>query len=78
MKKKALRVRHVAEGQRCRVDGKVFFPQRTISGRSTETVCSPECAMVSMQAREKAASRAEMLRFDDEPPEQEFDEGGEG
>jgi len=48
-KKRSQRVRYVGDGVRCRQDGRLFFQQRTISGRSTEGFCSAECAALSIR-----------------------------
>ncbi len=33
--------------------GRLFFQQKTVSGRSTETLCSAECALVAWKRRER-------------------------
>ena len=47
-----LRARYVADGQHCAECNKVFYPARTISGRTTEHYCSPECAARAYTARQ--------------------------
>ena len=46
-----LRARYVGDGQHCIECAKVFYPARTISGRTTENYCSGECASAAMRAR---------------------------
>lgn len=47
--KRARRIRYVGDAMRCREDGRLFFPQRTVSGQTTEGFCSAECAARSMR-----------------------------
>ncbi len=54
MRERKLRVRHVGPAARCRVCTRLFFEQRTGSGRSTETLCSAECALTALKQRERA------------------------
>ncbi len=54
IEKGKLRVRHVGTGVPCRACGRLFFRQNTVSGRSTETLCSAACALTALKQRERA------------------------
>ncbi len=63
-RERKLRVRHVGPAARCRVCGRLFFQQRTVSGRSTETLCSAECALTALKHRELATGAGAPLGED--------------